>query len=210
MATRKGISGCAASGMGLLVLSAVCIAAGCDPAVTVARDGAASTVPIIGDQNQPTAAHLFAIMEDREGVENEDFVRRQAAFERLLKAPDADSWLMIILLRSARLPGTSPLAQLNRLDVARVLGSVREDASPALLWAVTYFLQDTSRATDSYTETGTGGRVIQGQSVYQPMRELARSALKRAIKADHGYDVGAWRTAIRARILGIPGGSSGD
>ncbi len=207
---RNGMVGCVASVASLLTLSVFGGALGCGHEAKCFRDSR-MTGQALEEQRAASAEQLFAAMEKADGLEEEDFLRRQEAFKKLLKARNADPWLIVILLGYARSSGAAPgsgsgglvetpvLA--DRPKVAEVLANIRDDAAPALLWAVTSFLRDSTRATGSYTEVGEGGKITHGESLYLPMRDLARNSLKRALGVDCAYDTQAWRATILDGIL---------
>jgi hypothetical protein len=76
--------------------------------------------------------------------------------------------------------------------VAAVLETVRVDVSVNVLWAVAQWL-DYENAVRSSSSFSWGGRA---ERLSAPLRELARSALVRALKVDHGFDKAAWRRAL--------------
>jgi len=89
----------------------------------------------------------------------------------------------------------------DRFDLAvtaALLEHLTDQASDAVLWAVTTKLTDERRGSYSTTQ---GGLITRRWVDYQtrPIRELAQEALKRAFGVDHGYDIEKWRNEILGR-----------
>lgn len=126
--------------------------------------------------------------------------REEAAV--LAQRADGDSWLILLLTDEGTLSGfeSMPRARIEGIrdsdlaPVASLLESIRPPASGPVLWAITTLLSETRRA-----EWGEDHGFIIGyhsDHMSDPIREMAREALRRCLGEDHGYDKEAWRGAI--------------
>lgn len=136
---------------------------------------------------------------------------RRTAAQALAKSDAAEPWIILVLTAGFRTRDAEgrffkPLslehyAQKHRTYVAIVLYNLPEEPSDAVLWAVTTKLYD--RGLAHWGKTGPSdtipGAIAHYSVASEPIRELARQVLKRALKADHGYDVEAWRNEIMKR-----------
>lgn len=139
-----------------------------------------------------------------------DSESRVNAASRLAKRKEGEAWVIVMLLDEIALYNFEvyklPPEQFERVRntvappdrgvIGALLEHVPRSASPALLWAVTEWLEDSERGTYSKREGLPPLLHRQIDLLTEPMRDLARNALKRALRVDHEYDKVAWRRAI--------------
>lgn len=154
---------------------------------------------------QRKAARLFEKCKKKGNRKQQD---RVEAASSLVKTDEGEKWAILILLSKTALDWgceekggvdvNSTERSVDKGVVARLLENVPSDASHALLWAITYKLDDKEGGLFSEVDGVIVGARIDGMT--EPIRELARKALVRAMGVDHSYDHAAWRKAILERV----------
>ena len=129
---------------------------------------------------------------------------RRKAVSELAAHPSGQPWVILILTdeealqdEDARVEEDPPevvvrlTREFNGAVVAALLEGLPPNPSPAVLWAVTARLDDTS--TGRWCETHEPYHVMLATD---PIRELACKVLRESLGVDHEFDKRAWRKAI--------------
>ncbi len=151
------------------------------------------------------ARHLFLASQRRPG---NSLASRRAAAEKLAGLPEAEPWIIIMLLDPTALDDPSgvsvqtadpiirdALLPAETAVIARLLESLPPSTSCQVLWAVAAHLDNEDQG--QYSEKGPFWRYA--ECVTPPVRDLAKAALVRATGEDYGFGTAAWKQAILSR-----------
>ena len=189
------------------VLAMIFFAGACDNSTVPPQQSTLGNFTV--SKEDQLAAALFDTARDTARSVQE----RRAAAARLVRMQEGAVWAVNLLLGcaypeevQARIvrgePSRLAMDIGDRAVIASVLENIDPQANAALLWAATFHLSDTQAAEHAEEEqvhTRWGGLVSdirRSQNVTEPVRDLARGALKQALGVDHGYDPEAWRKEI--------------
>jgi len=132
--------------------------------------------------------------------------RRMDTARRLAMAEGAEEWVVLLLADPLCMYSGSPasheagakgITDLDRAVIGELLKGLRCRATGGVLWATTKWLRE-----DRAGHYPTSSDVIPGvygaleTSTTGPLKDVARAALRRALRVDYGYDMVKWRSAI--------------
>jgi len=117
------------------------------------------------------------------------------ALRDLLTARGNEAWLVLLLLGGdySVLPTTSPTPM---VAIPAMLDRIPDDVGPAVLWALTCYLNDRTRYPVCKYDEVKPGLVEYAYGLSDPVRDMVRRKLVRALKVDKEYSVAEWRAAI--------------
>ena len=151
------------------------------------------------------ARDLYAIAS---GLRHKNGPARARAARMLARHSEGGPWLVLLLLSSQTPPIGDEEEQLRQKDlhpselgkVAVALDALPKDVDPAVLWAVTYLLNE--KGEGIWAEKSGVILIRKSSHRSRPIRELARAVLKGRLGVDHGWDASAWRTVIANKTPG--------
>jgi hypothetical protein len=139
---------------------------------------------------------------------------RVDAARKLAQCPNADPWIVLMLLSTQSPPPSGNSEEKERyvgmksirVGLATVLiNALPKDCSSSILYALTYLLNDKTRGVWSDRE----GNIIfyrQGSYGGEPLRKEARDCLIKCLDVDHKWDASAWQKEIAERSAVGAGG----
>lgn len=142
------------------------------------------------------------------GQDHERLDARMEAARLLVKQPDADPWIVLLLLSPQVPPKGDEIEQARQKDlhrfelavVAPTIKSLPPETGPSVLWALTLLLDEIGRGSWSessfFVDRNCGSR---------PIREMARDYLKKRLGVDCGWEASAWRAAIAQYAVEMDG-----
>lgn len=184
-----------------------CGFAACALLVAVVRLGSSDLPPeerlaLAAWPKRDTAQELYATTT---GLRHKKLPARIEAARRLATHPGGGPWIALLLVSSQNATTGNEIEQERQADrrefdlgvVAVVLKALPQAVDAAVLWAMTYLLDEERRGRWSEE----AGLIIKRKSDHTsaPIRELARGCLRDRVRGDHGWDASAWRVAILNR-----------
>jgi hypothetical protein len=148
------------------------------------------------------------------GVKNSHCHQMVKAARKLARCPNAEPWIILMLL-STQEPSPSDIPEKEsrrsgrkqfRVGIATILiKALPEDTSHAVLYALTYLLNDTTRGVWSERKVFFYIFIRQSSGYGDPLRSVARDCLNDCLGEDYGWDALAWRKCISTRADGRVG-----
>jgi len=181
----------------LLIGPIAWIAAGC------AQEHRPSTGHLLGEADAMRSFAVLAGYDDEtyylESPEWENAHER--ALQSLLSARGNEAWVVLLMLgghgHAYIAPTTDPSPM---FEITVLLDRIPDNVGPAVLWAYTCYLKDTRRHPVGGSEEVKPGVISYWIGQSEPIRELVRRKLVRALNIDKEYDVTAWRAEILRRV----------
>lgn len=172
-----------------------------DAAGPPASQGSTRTKEIRDFGLRSTAEDLYATVS---GMGGETLDTRREAARTLARSVEAEPWLVLLFLSSQAAP-TGDEDEQYRQKVRRpfelsvifaAIEALPEDVSPAVLWALTFLLDEKEEAIWS-EDIRVIVTVGYSSCMSNPIREEVRACLTKRMGVDHGFDSSKWRRAIR-------------
>jgi len=130
------------------------------------------------------------------GMHNEYDPRSVEAAKMLAKHPDAEPWIVLLIVSSQTTKEGSRHTVALGL-VAVVLKNLPENVDSSVLWSMTYLLDEKKEGVWPEEPGFIIARRVSCSS--KPIRELTRDILKARLGVDHGWNAKAWQKTILNR-----------